>query len=69
MIDEEIQRLVDTTTRKLRRTIEIFEAALHLPVGYAIKVSKPNDEYQLTEWEYDCRAALDVFWNSVKEDI
>ena len=68
MLPEEIQKLVDTTPQKLRQIIETFEEALHSPVGYSIKLSKPNYESRLTEWEYDCPAALDVFWNSVKED-
>ena len=69
MLLEEIQRLVDTTLRKPRRIVQMFEEALHSPVEYSIKVSKPNDESRLTEWEYDCPAALDMFWKSVKEDI
>ena len=47
----------------------MFEEALHAPVGYSIKVSKPNDKSWLTEWEYDCPAAPDVLWKSVKDDI
>ena len=69
MLPEEIQRLVDTTPQKPRRIIKTFEQALHAPVGYSIEVSKPNDKSRLTEWEYDCPAAPDVFWNSIKEDI
>ena len=60
MLLEEIQSLVDTTLQKLRRIIQTFEEALHLVVGYSIKVSKPNDKSRLTEWEYDYFAALDV---------
>ena len=69
MLPEEIQKLVDTTSQKPRRIIQTFEAALHSPVEYSIKVTKPNDESRLTEWEYDYPAALDVFWKLVKEDI
>ena len=69
MLPEEIQRLVDTTPRKPRPIIQSFEKALHAPVGYLIKVSKPNAESHSTEWEYDCPVAPDVFWKSVKEDI
>ena len=69
MLREKIPSLVDTTARKRRGIIQTFEEALHSAVGYAIKVSNPNDEYQLTEWEYDCPAAADTFWKSVKEDI
>ena len=47
----------------------MFEEVLHSLVEYSINVSKPNKESQLTEWEYDCLAALDVFWKLVKEDI
>ena len=36
---------------------------------YSIKLSKPNDEFRLTDWEYDCPAAPVVFWKSVKQDI
>ena len=64
MLPEEILRLVDTTPRKPRRIIQMFEEALHALVGYSIKVSKPNDESRLTEWEYGCPAAPDVFWKS-----
>ena len=53
MLHEEIQKLVVTTQRKPRRIILTFEGALHALVGYAIKVSKPNNEFGLTEWEYD----------------
>ena len=67
MLPEEIQRLVNTTLRKLRRIIQIFEEALHALVGYSIKVSKPNVESRSTEWEYDCAVAPDVFWKSGKE--
>ena len=69
MLPEEIQRLVDTTPRKPRRIIQKFKEVFYLPVGYSIEVSKPNDESRLTECEYDCPAAVDVFWKSVKEDI
>ena len=69
MLPEEIQRLVDTTPRKPKQMIQTFEEALYSPVGYSIQVSKPNDESPLTEWEYDCPAALDVFWKSIKDDI
>ena len=69
ILQEQIQKLVDTTLRKQRRTIQTFEEALHLPVSYLIKVSKPNYKFRLTEWEYNCPAALDVFWKSGKEDI
>ena len=34
-----------------------------------LRFQKPNDESGLTEWEYDCPSAPDVFWKSVKEDI
>ena len=68
MLPEDIQRLVHTTPWKPRRIIQRFEKALHSPTGYSIQVSKPNNEGQLTEWEYECRAAPDVFWKSVKED-
>ena len=69
MLPEKIQRLVDTTPRKPRGIIQTFEETLHSPVVYSIKVSKPNDQSRLTEWECDCHAAPDVFWKSVKEDI
>ena len=69
MLLEEIQRLVDTTAQKSRRIIQMFEEALHIPVGYSIKISKPKDEFRLSEWEYDYAAAPDVFWKSVREDI
>ena len=61
MLPEEIQRLVDTTPLKPRQIIQTFEEVLHTPVGYTIKVSKPNDESRLTKWEYNCPAALDMF--------
>ena len=38
-------------------------------MGYSIKLSKPYDKSWLTEPEYDCPVARDVFWKSVKEDI
>ena len=69
ILPEEILRLVDTTLWKARGIIKTFEQALHLPVGYSIKVSKANDESRLTEWEFDCPTVLEVFWESVKEDI
>ena len=69
MLAEEIQTLEDTTPQKARRIMETFEEALHSPVGCAIKISKPNDELRVTEWEYDCLAVLDLFWKSVKKDI
>ena len=47
----------------------MFEEALYSPVGYSIKLSKPNDKSRLTEWEYDCAAAPDVFLKSIKENI
>ena len=49
--------------------IKIFEETLHLPMGYSIKVSQSKDKSRLTEWEYDCPAALNVFWKLVKEDM
>ena len=69
MLLKEIQRLVDTTPRKLREIIQTFEEALYAPVGNSMKVSQPKDESRLTEWEYDCPAVPDVFWKSVKEDM
>ena len=69
VLPEEIQSLVDTTLQKPRQIIQMFEEALHLPIGYSIEVSKPNNKSQLTEWEYNCPAALEVFWKPVKEDI
>ena len=47
----------------------MFEVALHSLVSYSIKVSKPNNDSHLTEGEYDCPVALDVFGKSVKDDI
>ena len=69
MLPEKIQRLVDTILQSPRQIIQTFEEALHIPVSYSIKVSQSNDEFRLTEWEYECAAALDVFWKSVKQDI
>ena len=69
ILPEELQRLVDTTPRKPKQIIQTLEVVLHSLVGYSIKVSKPNDESRLIEWEYDCLAVPDVFWKSVKEDI
>ena len=42
---------------------------LHLQSGYSIKISHANDESRFTEWAYDCPAAPEVFWKSIKEDI
>ena len=69
MLPEEIQRLVDATSCKPRRIIQTFEEALHSLVGNSIKVLKDKDKSELKEWEYDCLAAPNVFWKSVKEDI
>ena len=44
ILPEEIQRVVDTTPHKAREIIQTFEETLHSPVGYSIKVSKPNDK-------------------------
>ena len=60
---------MDTTLGNPQGIIQTFEKALHSIVRYSIKVSKPNDESQLTEWKYDSPAALNVFWKSVKENI
>ena len=60
---------MNTTPQKLRGIIEIFVEALHKPVGNSIKVSQPNNESCLTELEYECPVALDMFWKLVKEDI
>ena len=69
MLCKEIQILVDTTLWKARRIIHTLEEELHTLVGYAIEVSNPKCKEGLTEWEYDCPAAPDVYWKSVKEDI
>ena len=69
MLSEEIQKVVDTTTRKPRAIIQTCEQALHLVVSYSINLSKPDDKSRLTEWEHDCPAAPQGFWNSIKEHI
>ena len=55
--------------RKPRLIIQTFEEVLHTPVGRSIQLSKPNDESRLTEWEYVCPAAPNVFRKSVKDNI
>ena len=62
MLPEEIHKVVEATSQKERRIIATFEEALHIPVDYAIKISKPANEYQLSEWECDCPTAPDVFY-------
>ena len=47
----------------------MFEKVLNSPMGYSIKVSKPNEESRLTEWGYHCPVAPYAFWKSVKEYI
>ena len=69
MLPEEIPRVVNTTRQKLRQMIQTFEEALHSPVSYSRKVWKSNDEFRLTEWEYDCSAVPNMFLKSVKQDI
>ena len=69
MLPEDIQRLVHTTPRQSREIIQLFEVGLQSLVGYSIKVSKPIDKSRLTDWEYDCPAAPDVFGKPVKENI
>ena len=49
--------------------MQTFEMALHLPVEYSIKVSIPDHKFRLTQWEYECPAAPDVFCKSIKEDM
>ena len=69
MLLEEIYRLVDMPVWTAREIIQTFEKAVYFPIGYAIKVSKSNNESPLIAWEYDCPAALDVLWKSIQEDI
>ena len=69
ILTKEKQILVDTTLQKPSQIIQMFEEALYSLVGDSIKVSTPNDEFQLSEWEYDCPAAPAVFWKYVKEVI
>ena len=63
-----IQNLVDTTLQQPKLIIQTLEEALHIPLLYSITISTYNNESHLTEWEYDCRTAPDVFWKSVKVD-
>ena len=49
--------------------IERFEEVLYALVDYSLEVSKPNNEFRLTEWEYTCPVAPDVFWKLVKQHI
>ena len=69
MLPAEIQRLVDATPRKPRRIIKTFEEVLYSLAHNSIQITKPNDKFWLTEWQYDCPAAPHVFWKSVKQDI
>ena len=58
---KKIHKLGDTTSRKLRQIIQMFEEASQSPVGYILEVSKPNNRSRFTEWKYDCPVAPDVF--------
>lgn len=54
---------------KVRQIIDKFKEVLHLLVDYSIKLSKSNNNFWLTEWDYHCPVAPEVFWRSVKEHI